>query len=67
MDFDVSDVEEPVWRRARRQTEPIPIDEEDMLETACLVPPRRTAAGTRPPPPPEPSDVISIEIDEDAS
>ncbi len=66
MDFDVSDVDEPVWRRSRHPTEPIPIDEDDMLEPACLVPPRRFATGTTPPPSPPhvaASDAVPLLID----
>ena len=47
VDFDTSDIEEPVVRRRRRATTVIPIGDEDILEAACVLP---RARGTRPPP-----------------
>jgi len=46
MEFDISDVE--LVRRPRADTV-TPIDEDDMIEAACVLP-QRTAAGTTPPP-----------------
>jgi hypothetical protein len=49
MEFDTSDVPQLVPpNRPRAVTEPIPIDEEDMIEPACVLP-LRTARGTTPP------------------
>ena len=53
VEFDISDVPVSMLRTAgtRPGTEPIPIDEDDMLEAACLLPQRpRIAGGTLPPP-----------------
>jgi hypothetical protein len=63
VDFDTSDVELPVVRR-RRATTSIPIDDEDMLEPACVWRPR-LATGTRPPPLDAPDDAIPVLILED--
>jgi hypothetical protein len=59
MQFDLSDVEPVPQRRSRPTTEVIPIDEDDMLEAACLLPPVRTATGTLPPPGPTDRDARS--------
>lgn len=63
MEFDTSDVvEQHHPRRRRPTTEVIPIDEEDMLEAACILP-RRPAVGTLAPP--VAADAVPVEITDD--
>lgn len=48
MQFDISDVEPVKLTRSRAPTEVTPIEEDDMLEAACMLP-LRVGAGTTPP------------------